>query len=89
MNNKKTKKVTTADLAKMIKKDVVDRMATKDDLKDLEARMDTKIDTKIEEVKSKIEGINNRIDDFVMTRVKYEDHNKLKLRVEKLELKAR
>lgn len=32
MNNKKTKKVTIADLAKMIKEDVVDRMATKEDL---------------------------------------------------------
>jgi hypothetical protein len=33
MNNKKTKRVTIADLAKMIKEDVVDRMATKEDLK--------------------------------------------------------
>lgn len=32
MNNKKTKRVTIADLAKMIKEDVVDRMATKEDL---------------------------------------------------------
>ena len=79
---------TLEDLANMVAKGF-ENTATKDDLKDLEARMDTKIDTKIEEVKSKIEGINNRIDDFVMTRVKYEDHNKLKLRVEKLELKAR
>ncbi len=33
MNNKKTKRITVADLAKMIKENVVDKMATKDDLK--------------------------------------------------------
>jgi len=46
MNNKKTKKVTIADLARMIKEDVVDIMATKEDLQNLEARMATKDDLK-------------------------------------------
>ncbi len=39
MNNKKTKKVTIADLAKMIKEDVVDRMVTKLILRDSKKRL--------------------------------------------------
>lgn len=83
MNNKKTKRVTIADLAKMIKEDVVDHMATKEDLKNLEE----KIDTKIEGLKDQIAGVGKRINDFVETRVKYEDHNKLKARVDFIEKK--
>lgn len=45
----------------------------------------TKVD--IEGLKGQIQGVNNRIDDFVATRVKIEDHNKLKVRVEILEKK--
>ncbi|MEI7709552.1 MAG: hypothetical protein WCI76_02455 [bacterium] len=81
MNNKKTKKVTIDDLAKMIKEDVVDRMATKEDIKNMATKTD------IEGLKSQIQGINNRIDDISMNRVKHEDHNKLKLRVDIIEKK--
>ncbi|MFZ1020055.1 MAG: hypothetical protein WAN61_03670 [Minisyncoccia bacterium] len=46
----------------------------------------------IEGLKSQIQGVNNRIDDISMNRVKYEDHNKLKARVDfierKLEIKS-
>lgn len=59
------------------------RMATKEDLKDLETRMATKTD--IEGLKSQIEGVNKRIDDVYVNRVKYADHNALKKRVETLE----
>ena len=53
----------------------------------LEEKMATKID--IEGLKGKIEGLDKRIDDFVVTRVKYEDHDKLTARVEKLEARAK
>ncbi|OGI60020.1 hypothetical protein A2641_02485 [Candidatus Nomurabacteria bacterium RIFCSPHIGHO2_01_FULL_37_25] len=63
------------------------------------SKVEAKIDTKVEELKIEIEGVKNqlvgtnkRIDDFVVTRVKYEDHNKLKDRVDfiekKLEIKS-
>ncbi|OGI95694.1 hypothetical protein A3I84_01175 [Candidatus Nomurabacteria bacterium RIFCSPLOWO2_02_FULL_36_8] len=58
------------DLAKMIKEDVVDRMATKTD---------------IEELKNKIEGIDKRIDDFATNKVDYDKFNPLVKRVEALE----
>jgi hypothetical protein len=50
--------------------------ATKDDLKNFEER-----------INGKFEGVNKRIDDFVATRVKYEDHNILKDRVHFIEKK--
>lgn len=53
----------------------------------LEGKMATKTD--IEGLKSQIEGVNKRIDDFVVTRVKYEDHNKLKTRVDIIEEKVK
>ena len=49
--------------------------------------IDKKIDTKVEELKSQIAGVDNRIDDISMNRVKYEDHNKLKTRVDFIEEK--
>ena len=63
------------------------------------SKVEAKIDTKVEELKIEIEGVKNqlvgtnkRIDDFVVTRVKYEDHNKLKDREDfiekKLEIKS-
>ena len=52
--------------------------ATKDDLKDLEFRMN-----------GKFEGVNKRIDDLATTRVKPEDHNTLKVRVDKIEAKLK
>ena len=51
----------------------------------LEEKMATKVD--IEGLKGKIEGLDKRIDDFVVTRVKYEDFNKLKARVDIIEKK--
>ncbi len=42
MNNKKTKRVTIADLAKMIKESVVDRMATKEDITNMATKDDIK-----------------------------------------------
>jgi hypothetical protein len=43
--------------------------------------------TDIEGLKSQIEGVGKRIDDISETRVKYEDHNKLKGRVGFIEKK--
>jgi hypothetical protein len=43
----------------------------------------TKVD--IEGLKGQIEGVNRRIDDMSINRVKYEDHNKLKARVDFIE----
>ena len=73
----KTKRITVDKLAIMMN----------NSFEKLEAKMATKND--IEEVKSKIEGIDKRIDDFVVTRVKYDEHNKLKIRVERLEARAK
>lgn len=41
----------------------------------------------VEGLKNQIQGVNNRIDDISMNRVKYEDHNKLKIRVDFIERK--
>jgi len=79
MNNKKIKRITIADLAKMIKEDVVDHMATKTDIDGLKEE--------IKGVKNQLEGTNKRLDDIAVTRVKYEDFKELTGRVEKLELK--
>ncbi|OGI65597.1 hypothetical protein A2647_01705 [Candidatus Nomurabacteria bacterium RIFCSPHIGHO2_01_FULL_40_24b] len=46
------------------------------------------VDIKVEGLKGQIDGVNKRIDDFVVTRVKYEDHNKLKARVDIVEVKV-
>ena len=58
-------------------KDDIKNMATKDDLKNLEARMN-----------GKFEGVNRRIDDMSMNRVKYEDYDKLKSRMNLIEKKV-
>ena len=58
-------------------KDDIKNMATKDDLKDLETRMN-----------GKFEGVNRRIDDMSMNRVKYEDYDKLKSRMNLIEKKV-
>ena len=84
MNNKKsdrTSKMTIDKLAIMMNNNfekLEEKMATKDDLKSLETRMN-----------GKFEGLDKRIDDFVVTRVKYDDHNKLKARVGALESKLK
>ena len=92
MIKKKDKKITNTELLDSINRSftkIEKKMATKEDLKNLEDRMATKTDT--EGLKGQIEGVGKRIDDFVTTRVKYEDHNKLKARVgfieKKLEIK--
>jgi hypothetical protein len=41
--------------------------------------------TKVDSLDVKLSGTNARIDDLAMNRVKYEDHNKLVTRVDKLE----
>lgn len=94
MIKKKEKIITNTELLESINRSfskIEKKMATKEDLKNLEARLDSKIDTKVEELKGQIQGVDKRIDDFVETRVKYEDHNKLKIRVgfieRKLEIK--
>ena len=82
MKKKKEKEITNTELLKSINRSfnkMEAKMATKDDVKDMATKMD------IEGLKDQIHGINNRIDDFVVTRVKYEDLNKLSIRVEKLE----
>jgi hypothetical protein len=50
--------------------------------------LDLKIDDLRDEMVAKFNGTNNRIDDLAMNRVKYEDHQKLEGRVEKLEVKV-
>ena len=82
--NKTVKKVTIENLAQMVAKGfggIEKRVATKDDLKDLEKRMDEKF----EGIKGQIGGINRRIDDISLNKVKYTDHDALKRRVEALE----
>ncbi len=79
MKNKKQKEITNLELLDSINRSfsrMEDKMATKEDLRDLETRMN-----------GKFEGINNRIDDLSENRVKYEDHNKLKARVSFIEKK--
>ena len=85
MNNK-SDKMTIDKLAIMMNTNferLEEKMATKTDIDGLKEE--------IKGVKNQLEGTNKRIDDFVTTRVKYEDHNKLKSRVdvieEKLEIK--
>jgi len=81
-------KMTIDKLAIMVAKGF-ENTATKEDLKNLEARMEAKMATKtdMEGIKNQIEGVNNRIDEMSLNRVKYEDHNKLKVRVDFLEKK--
>ncbi len=84
MNNKKDKKITNIELLESINRsfsNIEKKMATKDDIKDMASKTD------IKNLENKIEGIDKRIDDFVVTRVKYEDHNKLKVRVDFIEEK--
>lgn len=94
MNKKKEKRITNTELLESINRSfskIEKKMSTKEDIENLEKRMDLKMDTRIEGLKGQIQGIDKRIDDFVETRVKYEDHNKLKIRVgfieRKLEIK--
>jgi len=76
----KTKKITIDNLAQMVARGF-ENTANKEDLKNLEKKMDQRF----EGVEGKIEGINNRIDDIYLNRVRYEDHEALKRRVKALE----
>ena len=93
---KTTKKVTIDDLAKMIEEDVVDRMATKDNIKNIDEKLDKhdKIFHSImKELKAMhedrkyfratVSGLNS---DGIFYNRKIEN---LTVRVEKLELKAK
>ena len=87
--NKKSK-MTLDKLAVMIagsfegfEKRITEKMATKEDLANLENSMATNI----EEVKTKIEGLGRRVDDLSDNRVKYTEFNGLKKRVDILEKK--
>ena len=87
--NKKSK-MTLDKLAVMIagsfegfEKRITEKMATKEDLANLENRMATNI----KEVKTKIEGLGRRVDDLSDNRVKYTEFNSLKKRVDILEKK--
>jgi len=84
IKKKKKSKMTIDKLAIMVAKGF-ENTATKEDIKDMATKMD------VEGLKSQIEGVNKRIDDISINRVKYEDHNKLKARMdfveEKLEIK--
>lgn len=77
MNDKKGGKMTIDKLAIMMN----------DSFERLEENMATKTD--IEGLKGQIEGVGKRIDDMLITRVKYEDHNKLKTRVDLIEEKLK
>lgn len=68
MIKKKEKKITNVELLESINRSF--------------SKVEEKIDTKVEELKGQIEGVNKRIDDMSITRVKYEEHNKLKSRVD-------
>lgn len=84
--NKKGK-ITIDRLAMMIAKGF-ENTATKDDIKDMATKEDLKsMATKddIEGLKNQIEGVNKRIDDMSINRVKYTEHNALVKRVEVLE----
>jgi predicted membrane GTPase involved in stress response len=43
------------------------------------------VEENIKGVKNQVVGVNNRLDDMSLNRVKYEDHNKLKTRVDFIE----
>lgn len=91
----KKKEITNLELLQSINRSfsrVEKKMATKEELKNLEATMATKTDIEglkeeIKGVKNQLEGTNKRIDDMAVNRVKYEDHNKLKSRVDFVEKK--
>jgi archaellum component FlaC len=83
----KTKKVTIDKLAVMMNDSFE---VLRKDIAGVDEKVGN-VEKEIKGVKNQLEGTNKRIDDFVVTRVKYEDHNKLKTRVdfieEKLEIK--
>ncbi len=88
MNKKKEKEITNTELLLSINRSFskVEEKIEKIDTK--VERLDVKVEglnVKVEGLKSQIAGVNNRIDDISLNRVRYEDFNKLTIRVEKLE----
>src|SRR3989338_3119258 len=75
------KMATKEDIKNMATKEDIKNMATKEDIKNMATKED------IEGLKGQIQGVDKRIDDFVATRVKHDDHNKLKTRVDLIEQK--
>lgn len=85
MVNKKEKEITNKELLESINRSfsrVEKKMVTKEDVKGI-------VKEEVEGLKNQLEGVNKRIDNFVVTRVKYEDHNKLKSRVDLIESKLK
>ncbi len=78
---KKTKKVTIDTLA-IIMNNGFERLEKKVDNIEKDVSF---IKKDITGIKNQLEGTNKRIDDMAVNRVKYEDHNKLKARVDFLE----
>lgn len=83
-----TKKITIDKLAIMmnnsfegLKKDI---FGVKEELFGVKKELND-VKEEIKGVKNQLEGTNKRIDDLAMNRVKYEDHNKLKARVDFME----
>jgi hypothetical protein len=79
----KTKKMTIDKLAIIVAKGfegIQARMATKEDLQNLEKRMDAKMDTRVE-------GINKRIDHLAETKVSKVAYKELENRVGFIEKK--
>ncbi|MBI2630862.1 hypothetical protein HYW73_01425 [Candidatus Nomurabacteria bacterium] len=79
---KRTKKITIDTLAIMMA-DGFESLETK--VGDIIKKEVGGIKEEIKGVKNQLEGTNKRIDDLAMNRVKLEEHNKLKVRVDTLE----
>lgn len=75
--------MTLDKLGQMVAK-IVEDMATKDDIK----KLDKKIDQTKKELGSQISGVQNRIDILASGKVSYDEFGKLKDRVEKVEEKV-
>lgn len=89
MVNKKDKTITNLELLESVNRSfssIEAKMATKDDLKNLEKKIEG-INEEVKGIKNQLEGTNKRIDDLAMNRVKYEDYDKLKVRVDFIEEK--
>lgn len=83
MINKKNKAITNTELLESINRsfsNVEKKMVTKTDI----TAVKEELMGEIKGVKNQLEGVNKRIDDFVVTRVKYEDHNSLVKRVQEI-----
>jgi hypothetical protein len=80
--NNKSGKMTIDKLAIMVAKGF-ENTATRDDIKNI----DKKIDTKVEELKNQIKGVDKRIDDFAENKVSKVTFKELDNRVSFMEKK--